>query len=84
MNVKILTPGNGWYVGKHRGIYENKYGDRVMPFPHNGFITLKRVGDLPFIMRDNEDPLKSAIRRNGLSKRAGLAAARYVFEEVRR
>lgn len=80
MNVRNLTPGNGWK--RRYGVWEDRNGNRVIPQTNIGQILMGRKGEEPFWIRDDEEPMRTALRRNGWNmKRAGLAVARLLLSK---
>jgi len=80
VNVRNLTPGNGWT--RHYGVWEDRNGNRVVPQTNIGQILMGRKGEEPFWIRDDEEPMRTALRRNGWNmKRAGLAVARLLLSK---
>lgn len=82
MNIRKLTPGNGWTRCATQSVWEDRYGNRVIPQTNIGQILIRYASGEQQWIQTHEEPMRTALRRNGWNtRRAGLAVARLIFEK---
>lgn len=81
-SLRSLLPGEGWsrpYKNSPH-VWEDAKGNRVIVNYGVNCLTLRPADGETFFCYDHREPFREALKRNPNRRRAGLAAARRIFE----